>query len=604
MQRFNIWEQKMSPDFWRDRFKPKDILRVTAHAHSVLSMRYDAKLLERYDINDVDTHSVGATYTWVPVEFGEPTYLEGEDYPWAYEIDENWLWVDAIYDKHVDPDHELQNTIDFILKKGVIQFVYELPKIPLYIAKGRYAKYRIYNEIGCLLDYKRKDSTRYRDTIAPILAAFYKGPSPERLVAVLNVVAGIPVAKFGNETVISTRDNIVETDKYSYPMGNVQISVKEGDVLTQFQPLSNAVELITHKTHPQWWEDRPVELFAKYCIDTTMNEALRNYVMEYFLKDTVAYIRFKLDYQDLSSFSENRDVIDIFLDALPTRTDVFMGQSSDWQSLVDKDNDYMTPDISKMDTKMGIRSVRGLTKIDSEMFQYAPDTGRPIFTNNVLDQYALTLNDYSWHIFGPDETDNMREFWKTSPRGASTFEPYLSRVYLRLTDTAPWEHSEIHVGSMEMPADISDFGVRLNIRGNDSSGIYSKIPFDIADNAPKIQAIQAEVVNGILEMDTWELDNLIFAKDGLVVYDGVKGTAITHPFFLGNLPKNVFIRTEFDLPENTLIDIRYSLDKTTWLEVPDVIKQVSGNIYVKITLYASVQKSPTFRRLYINLTAN
>ena len=116
----------------------------------------------------------------------------------------------------------------------------------------------------------------------------------------------------------------------------------------------------------------------------------------------------------------------------------------------------------------------------------------------------------------------MREFWKTSPRGASTFEPYLSRVYLRLTDTAPWEHSEIHVGSMEMPADISDFGVRLNIRGNDSSGIYSKIPFDIADNAPKIQAIQAEVVNGILEMDTWELDNLIFAKDGLVVYDGVK----------------------------------------------------------------------------------
>ena len=87
---------------------------------------------------------------------------------------------------------------------------------------------------------------------------------------------------------------------------------------------------------------------------------------------------------------KNRDVIDIFLDALPTRTDVFMGQSSDWQSLVDKDNDYMTPNISKMDTKMGIRSVRGLTKIDSDMFQYAPDTGRPIFTNNVLDQYALT----------------------------------------------------------------------------------------------------------------------------------------------------------------------------------------------------------------------
>ena len=213
MQRFNTWEQKHAPDFWRDRFRPKDFLRVTAHINSVLSMRYDAKLMERYDINELDSHSVGSTYIWIPVTFGEPTYLgDSELYPWQYDIDENWLWVDAIYDKHVDPEYELQHTIDFVLKKGKICFVHKLPEIPLYISKGRYSGYRIYTEIGALLDYKRKDSTRYRDNIAPVLASFYLGPTPRNLVALLNVIAGIPVAKYGDETVVSIKNQVVETD--------------------------------------------------------------------------------------------------------------------------------------------------------------------------------------------------------------------------------------------------------------------------------------------------------------------------------------------------------------------------------------------------------
>ena len=116
--------------------------------------------------------------------------------------------------------------------------------------------------------------------------------------------------------------------------------------------------------------------------------------------------------------------------------------------------------------------------------------------------------------------------------------------------------------------------------------------------------IPGETICGILEMDAWELENLDFDKNGLVVFDGDKGIAITTAFPAGGIPKNMFIRTEYDAPEGTLVDIKYSTDKETWLEVPPIIKDVTGNVYFKVILYASVQKSPTFRRLYVNLTTN
>ena len=146
------------------------------------------------------------------------TYLEDEDYPYVYTIDENWLFLDAFYDSYVDPEINLQNEVDFKLSKGKLAFVKEVPKKKLLLAKGRYAGLRIYNEIGNLLDYKRLDSTTYRDSIAPILAGFYLGPSPRNLLAMLNLVVGLPVAKYGNETVISIANQVVETDRYSYPI--------------------------------------------------------------------------------------------------------------------------------------------------------------------------------------------------------------------------------------------------------------------------------------------------------------------------------------------------------------------------------------------------
>lgn len=71
MQRYNSWLQTLTPDFWTEKFKPKDILRVTSHAASILSLPTDISLLARYDINEINEHTVGITKVWQEFEFGE-----------------------------------------------------------------------------------------------------------------------------------------------------------------------------------------------------------------------------------------------------------------------------------------------------------------------------------------------------------------------------------------------------------------------------------------------------------------------------------------------------------------------------------------------------
>lgn len=154
---------------------------------------------------------------------------------------------------------------------------------------------------------------------------------------------------------------------------------------------------------------------------------------------------------------------------------------------------------------------------------------------------------------------------------------------------------------MTFPADVTDMGIKLDLKGDTSGGIYSEITQELIDSTPSYNFIQGETVCGILEMDKWEMDNVVMAKDGLVVFDGDKGSVVSQSFPIGGIPKNIFARTEYDAPEGTLVDIKYSQDKTNWQPVPEILRDMTGVIYFKITMYALDRKSPTFRRLYVNL---
>lgn len=343
MARFNRYIRKITSDYWRDKFKPADLLRVFSHIQSILCARLDEYLLGEYDLLNLDIHTVGTTRVWVQTNFifYKELTSEYEYYKYVYNIDKYWLDVDAIYDHHIDPEIKLQNNIDFVYDgDGVIRFKDKLPdqlSTPLYISKGHWAGYRIQKAIGDLLGYCRIDSVFYRDAIAVVLNPFYNGPTYEALLALWNVILGIPVVKYGDEKVIRIVGNKVITDKYTYDLKKAKPNVVKGDVLKRFQVLTDAVEFITHKTEPFWWEDRPAELFQKYLVsgpeESTAQESglitrdARDYIMETFLFDAVVSIKINGQYVNMQDFANCADLVYLFYEALPTRTDPILSQS-------------------------------------------------------------------------------------------------------------------------------------------------------------------------------------------------------------------------------------------------------------------------------------
>ena len=508
MSRYNSFITTLQPDFWRDSFRPQDLMRVFSHIHSVLSSRSDMKLLEAYDIKKLPEHTVGYTRTWVPLVLGGETFLgEDIDYPWMYAIlegdyiDSNWLTIDAIYDKHVDPDYAFQNKLDYIYSDGILRFNSKLPSDikTLYIAKGQYVGYRIRNEIGSLLKYERKDSKFYRDSIEPVMVSFYKGPTVRHLVALLSIAFGMPVTKYDNERVIAIKGGTVTTDKYTYQVPESMVSVKLGDVLPQFTPLATTITLITNKTHPGWWEDKPPTLFQKYLLSKkfvkkstvpdsdhrtyeeapenyreilvegdNITEADRDYLMSTFLKDVVLYIQISVDSIAVDGLVNSQDLVSLFNEALPTRTDPIISTIG---NLKHKFLDLYLPDKEKLGVALQLHTVYGTHEEYSPIGMYSPSLGRPTFradseSDTVYDEESGTwkkpepkptdfvVGTHRWHLLDDTSLDNFREFWKYREDMAPIFEPHISVVYGRNLQTPPWEYTELTGDDVPIDLDI------------------------------------------------------------------------------------------------------------------------------------------------------
>jgi len=462
MQRFDSWNLSKAGDFWTKKFKPSKLINTAAFINSALSQQLDSELLERYDINDISEHTPGTSYTWVKINLDKPIYDENSyPYCYIYKVDENWLYIDAIYDKHINPEISLQNSIDFSYKQGsgklkckkeIIDKNGTLPI--LYISKGWYAEYRVYNEIGHFLDYLEKDSTLYRDSIAPILASLYICPSYFYLLAVLNVMVGLPIAKYDGETILSIIDGVIKTDKYQYEIGTIHTHLNVGDTLVKFQPLTDVVELHTNEMEPKWWEGHPTAFFTKYTPGTILDDKLRNYIMENYLFDSVAGIEFRQDKLGLNPVNFNYQIRDIFLKAAPSHSDFLFAQSYHVGTSYDVYN-LMTPtDDSHTIPRIILRSLfgrflnnvpkQGLTAGQFGISSYLFPS--PKINTTYIDGKSLKFSSSFWHLY--NEYDAFNDSWKfldtrlAEPKYKIFIEPWEDRVYLRQGELPLFKDSE------------------------------------------------------------------------------------------------------------------------------------------------------------------
>lgn len=644
MKRFNTWNVSYAADFWQEKFKPKNLIRTTSHANSVLSHSDDSRLIERYDINDLDMHTLGTAYIWVPIELDEPEYA-GDDavYPWVYSVDNNWLVIDAIYDKHVDPSINLQNGIDYVYKErsGKIECSKKIldkdghTPSRLYISKGWYSEYRIYNEIGVLLDYVDKDSDSYRNSIMPILAALYKGPTYFHLLAILNVMIGLPVAKFGDETVTSIKDGIVKTDKYTYVIGNVHTTLKRGDKLFRFQPLTDAVELNTHEQRPYWWVSHPPDLFQKYVTDSLITNELRDYLMEHFLHHSVAGAEFRQDRLGTHLISINTAIQNLFLKAAPTKSDFIFTQSYHVGTSYDIYDSLIAPKIDKISIKLNILSTYGRYYYDlGEDGQFAIAANlipRPTVdgVETFLNGKSLTFNDGVWHLY--NTKDSFFEFWRFYNKITGKYdilvEPFRDYVYLRLTEEPTYVDSMY----VRIPASLPDEHKptvfmeegtpnkdSLFLKVNSPSGYFSNISTagEISNSVFGSNMIPANTLYGLTDFDddNWEKVNLAYVADGVTVandaslpeIDRYRGYIISKKINVGNISKNIIPTFDAVIPYGGILYMEFSKDREHWMQIENKteLKDITGNIYFKINLINNItvlNANPILKSLRITI---
>lgn len=656
MQRFNTWNVEYSPDFWSEHFKPKKLLNVTAHANSVLSQTVDSRIIERYDINDIENHTLGTAYIWVPLELDEPIYREEEIYPWIYKIDKNWLYIDAIYDKHSNPDINLQNGIDFEYEylsgelkcsKKILNKEGYRPK--LYISKGWYSEYRIYNEIGHLLNYMDKDSPEYRDSIAPILASLYLGPSYIHLLAILNVMIGLPIAKYDDEEVISIISGIVTTNKSVYAIGGVHTNLKKGDKLYRFQPLTDAVELNTQEVKPKWWLGHPSEAFQKYMPGHFITNEVKDYIMEHYLSNSVANVAFAQDKLGSYQIKINNEIRDLFIKLSPLRSDYLFAQCYNVGVSYDLEENIIAPtEEPYFKYRLNALSMYGRFPYDlgddAQFGVSSLNIPRPKINNVYEKGKSLIFNTGVWHFL--EDGDSFNEFWRYYDNKnlfdyTVLVEPFHDEVYLRISDIPSFKEGEYvrvpeYLAPEYQPTVFIDdhtpeeigFGTNKTFIQqliNDQryvTGVNVGAPTGFFSDISQSGSLTEQDCSSMLipsnslfspiefEKDSWIKDNLLFIATGVTVKDGEKGFIISREIPVGLFPKNVTASfTNSDLVGAAAINMYYSTDKEIWKFVNNFeqIKNISGSIYFKLILFNDTRVlngNPILKSLRVDITTN
>lgn len=639
MQRFNTWNAKYSPDFWKDKFKPDNLINIVAHANSIIAQREDSKILERYDINEIDNHKLGTAYIWIPITLPDPKYDAASNsvYPWSYEIDKNWLFIDAIYDKHVDPTINLQHDIDFIYESGtgVLRFAKEIKnddgvRPPLYISKGWYSEYRIYNEIGHLLNYLDRDSVTYRDNIAPLLASLYLGPTYFHLLAILNILIGLPVTKFEGEVVQSVLNGIIITDKNSYNIGNVHTTIKKGDVLHRFQPLTDAVELNTEEIRHDWWRGKPASIFQKYVLDREITDDLRDELMENYLYNSLAGVEFRQDKLHGHNIKINDEILDIFYKAAPSRSDFLFAQTYHVGESYDYKN-IMLANLENTKIKLDITSLYGRFDHDwgvNGQFAFSvknipyPTINHRKTSDTDPGTYekgkSLTFNDGIWHIRS-DALDGLYEFWRFNDIYGSheyrvAVEPWSDTVYMRFSEDKHW----FDRGYKRIPFSLPDEykpTIFLDDHALNKSNVTLGLngptgPFSDMSELPALShdtrsylAIASDSKFDIYDFDNtdWGRYNIVLVgeyatvagDESLPLEDRFIGYLTTSKINLGVVPKDVRVSIIADIPTGAIIEILYTQNPDnnaiwTHIEQNQPIKNVTGGIYFRFKLLNNV----------------
>ncbi len=596
MYRFSDWLASTRADFFKNFYTHPELLNLSAYMNSVMAAQsggYD--MLAQYDIVDIGEHNPGVTVSWVPLTITTMTYIIGDPYPYQYQIDKDWIFLDCLHDKHVDPTVTLQHTVDFRYDKGVLSFI-KYPTIDNFlVSKGLFTSDRLANDIGTAMGYTRRDSYNYRDTFSPISAMFYKGPSIHNIIASANVMVNNPVAKYNDEIVVSAVNGDVITDKYRYNLGGGQLAVNIGDKMDNHQPFADVIEFYTDKITPGWWLNRVPRMFQKYKVDGPIDRDQRDILMDVMLKYFIASVRINLNKTDWRLYKYQPDIWQLILDASPIRTDYILSMY------------YMATDLDMPFPNYESRKIRTHAfsmwntkhNINADGWIWTPYAARSVIYPDSTTDVDWFVGSHRFHILNPNSTFN--EFWSSAKKQTSYFEPTESNWHGRYVATTAMTMQDTFVSDLDIPS-VAHLSHMVVIKAPVDSNIMSVITDPIQYEGFNTILVYGDQNMARNELAEWECTLPTHVGiDGLVTALNTTSTAVSYPTILGGVPKDVKIRINKALAKNTSISLEYGFDKVTWMPLVSnqVIKGAYGNLYFRVTITASNLSSPVFRGLDI-----
>ena len=536
-----------------------------------------------------------------------------DEYAYEYRVSghqgQPWLLINSfIYRPQTKDEQIYTHTKDFIYDAltGIMKTKNKLYTIPVWIAKGTIVSNRLDSEYGQFLGFRRLDSKYYRDALQVMNSYFFLGPTYTNLVAAVNQVFKLPVAKYGDEEVIWATDKYVVTNKYRYEMKGNSHTFKNGGDLKYNQPLSDAVEFYDYSTHGNWWEDRVPAMFQKYAV-ATLTSSQKNRMMDTFLKYYVSHVRVNTSKLSTYQMSFLNDIWEMVLDGLPIRSDLILSLYTTIEDIDDPYDGVMMPE--DMLTKIGLRM-----ETLWQAYKESEETDEVWWANENID-FTLALDDLAptdWMIGDEHYTilDKDAYFHQKMRKGKWTpplLEPHYSATAMFIVENTRLPVTSFVVRDYNMPViEFDNVVIYPGISDNFEDDIFGgESIHNVITDSFEIKTLFSEITYDKQRFKKWTMDNLLISEDGLIPPLGMGGAATSTPFVIGNIPKTLTISYGANIPALTTVTVYYTMDagNTYTLVTPgSVLAAVTGEISFKVLMEANSYDFPIFKELNISMS--
>ena len=482
-----------------------------------------------------------------------------------------------------------------------LYFKLKLPTVPMFITKGTISETRLTDEVGRIVGYSRFDSREYRDSIETVSTALMDVPSIRNIKASISTAFRLASSKYGDEEVTSLRNGNLTTDKYVYPLRKSDTDLQLGDTIKYNEPVTNAMELYTHRTHPNWWVDRLPELFQKYAEDV-LTPSRKNRMMSVFLKGHLAHARLDIRKVDTINLAYQDDVREVTMDSLPIRSDLIVT------------NYFYTEDLNM--PEMDYEQVRLRHCMSTIWYGYTPPVDCPEFYDarrRVIHVFLAPheQKDWSWlqdvrryHIVGPNSEFN--QYWSTERFVHPYLEPCLERWWWRAVTVSDIPLKQVIYDDMHMELP-NELGAIPAVLGSGAGGDYiNQIQNTFTREETSFKGISGFTTLDYSDFPGWTFNGLWLGVLGIVSPIGGSGYGTSGPQDMGIIPKKIRITLEADTPFGTGYTIQWSTDGNNFVDYAEGtwVGNIRGNLYIRIHMHANSYNYPILTEVNLEVKVN